>query len=135
MDFAALVLMELDSENKFVKELGSYEVGDGAEYVTKFFYSEKDDMVHLYFDTNEDVEEWQYTAIYDLLNHEAFEESGYELEELDEEYNPTWGIKFEYIEEHRDMVSKLNEICELISVEMKKAFKEAEEKKAEYNAE
>jgi hypothetical protein len=67
-----------------------------------------------------------------LFNLEAFEEMGYKIEEDDDEYNPTWIVGFDYIEEHNEMKEKLNQVCELINVEMKKAFKEAEEKKEEY---
>lgn len=130
MEFSSLVLMEVDKDNKFLGELGSYEVGEGAEYVTKFFY--KEDKIKLYFDTKEDVEEWQYTALFHLFNLEAFEEVGYKIEEDDDEYNPTWIVEFDYIEEHNEMKEKLNQVCELINVEMKKAFKEAEERKEEY---
>lgn len=132
MDFAALVLMELDKDNKFVGEIGSYEVGEGAEYVTKFFYSEKDEKVSLHFDTHKDVEEWEYTALYDLFNTEVFENKGYEVDEIDDEYNPTWIIKFDFIEEHRDMSEKLNETCEMIKLEMEKAFEEASKNKSDY---
>ena len=42
MNFSSLVLMEKDKEsNLFVRELGSYEVSDGAEYVTKMYYDVK----------------------------------------------------------------------------------------------
>lgn len=132
MDFAALVLMEVDKDNKFVDELGSYEVREGAEYVTKFFFSQEDERVHLYFDTKKDVEEWEYTAIYELFNEEVFEGKGYEIEEKDDEYNPTWLIKFDYIEEHMDMAEKLNEVCGIINEELNRVFKEAEMKKSEY---
>lgn len=132
MNFAALVLMEVDKDNKFVDELGSYEVGEGGQFVTKFFYNGDDEKVHLYFDTQKDVEEWEYTAIYELFDEEVLESKGYEIEEKDDEYNPTWIVKFNYIEEHRDMVEKLNEVCGIISKELNRVFKEAEEKKANY---
>lgn len=132
MEFAALVLMEVDKSNKFIGEMGSYEVNDGAEYVTKFYYNGDDNKVSVYFDTNKDVEEWQFTAIYDLFDLEAFEERGYKIDEKDDEYNPTWIVKFDYEEEHSDMVEKLNEVCELIKAEMEKAFEKAENKKEEY---
>ncbi|QGU95824.1 hypothetical protein GOM49_12620 [Clostridium bovifaecis] len=132
MEFAALVLMEVDKDNKFISEMGSYEVGEGAEYVTKFYYNADEDKVSVYFDTKKDVEEWEFTAVYDLFDLEAFEEKGYEIEEVDDEYNPTWVVKFNYEEEHSDMVEKLNEVCDLIKTEMEKAFEEAENKKEEY---
>ncbi|KYH30413.1 MULTISPECIES: DUF6762 family protein [Clostridium] len=132
MEFAALVLMEVDKDNKFISEMGSYEVGDGAEYVTKFYYNADDGKVSLYFDTNKDVEDWEFTAIYDLFNLDVFEEKGYEIEEKDDEYNPTWVVKFDYDEDHGYMVEKLNEVCELIKLEMERTFEEAKDKKKEY---
>ena len=78
MDFSSLVLMEKDKETGFIKkELGSFEVNEGALYVKKLFVL--DDTVNLYFDTNKNVEEWEYSAIYDLFNVEPFEEKGYEI--------------------------------------------------------
>lgn len=129
MDFSSLVLMEVDKENKFVGEVASYEVSEGAKYVTKFFL--KNDKVNLYFDTNEDVEEWMFTAIYDLFNLEAFKEIG-KIEEKDDEYNPTWSLEFSYIDDYEKMKEKVNTICELINKEINSALKEAEEKKEEY---
>lgn len=132
MDFAALVLMEVDKDNKFIREMGSYEVNDGAEYITKFYYNDEEAKVKLYFDTHKDVEEWEYTAIYDLFDVEVFENKGFEIEEKDDEYNPTWILKFDYIDDYKNMVEKLIEVCELIKVEMEKAFKKSEENKQEY---
>ncbi|KGN01795.1 hypothetical protein Z969_07595 [Clostridium novyi A str. 4570] len=132
MDFAALVLMEVDKDNKFIREMGSYEVNDGVEYITKFYYNDEEAKVKLYFDTHKDVEEWEYTAIYDLFDVEVFENKGFEVEEKDDEYNPTWILKFDYIDDYKNMVEKLIEVCELIKVEMEKAFKKSEENKQEY---
>ena len=96
MDFSSLVLMEKDKETGFVsKELGSFNVDEGALFVRKFFV--EDGIVNLYFDTNKDVEEWEYSAIYDLFNQDVFKENGYELEEDLEEYNPTFIIKFDLL--------------------------------------
>ncbi|ABK62191.1 conserved protein [Clostridium novyi NT] len=124
--------MEVDKDNKFIREMGSYEVNDGAEYITKFYYNDEEAKVKLYFDTHKDVEEWEYTAIYDLFDVEVFENKGFEVEEKDDEYNPTWILKFNYIDDYKNMVEKLIEVCELIKVEMEKAFKKSEENKQEY---
>ena len=80
MDFSSLVLMEKDKETGFItKELGSFEVNEGALYVRKLFVI--DNIVNLYFDTNKDVEEWEYSAIYDLFNKDIFVENGFEVDE------------------------------------------------------
>ena len=131
MDFSSLVLMEKDKETGFInKELGSFEVNEGALYVKKLFVL--DNEVNLYFDTNKDVEEWEYSAIYDLFNQERFEEEGFKIEEELEEYNPTFIIKFPYKEEHIEMKEVLDKVVELIDEEMSKVFLAIEGKEEEY---
>ena len=113
MEFSSLVLMEKDKETNFiVKELGSYEVRDGAEYITKMFFD--GDKVNVFFDTKKDVEEWEYSAIFDLFEEDEFVKQGYSIEQIDDEYNPTWLVKFDFISEHTDMADKLNDLCALI---------------------
>lgn len=131
MNFSSLVLMEKDKDsNMFIKELGSYEVNDGAEYITKMYYD--GEKVNVYFDTHKDVEEWEYTAIYDLFNTEIFNTEGYQIEEIDDEYNPTWKVSFKFIEEHKEMAERLNNLCELIADEVEKAFEIIKDKKEIY---
>jgi hypothetical protein len=131
MQFSSLVLMERDKEtNQFVCELGSYETSEGAEYVTKLYYD--GELINLFFDTHEDVEEWQFTAIYDYFNEDIFRSKGYSIEAVDEEYNPTWVVKFEYNTEHMVVREALIEICELIKQEFKEVFKNIEGKQEEY---
>lgn len=131
MDFSSLVLMEKDKETGFFKkELGSYSVGDGAEYVKKLYVVENE--VTMIFDTKVDVEEWQFSAVFDLFNKKAFEELGYKIEDMDEEYNPTFKITFTYEEEHEEMKAIINELCNLIKTNMKKVFKDMKGKEEDY---
>lgn len=134
MDFSSLVLMEKDKETGFVsKELGSFNVDEGALFVRKFFV--EDGVVNLYFDTNKDVEEWEYSAIYDLFNQDVFKENGYELEEDLDEYNPTFIIRFDYDDEYSNMQERLDKIIALINTEMENVFKNIEGKEEEYKEE
>ena len=131
LEFSSLVLMEREKEtNFFVREMGSYEVDDGAEYITKMYYD--GEVINLYFDTNKDVEEWEYTAIFDLFNEEAFTSKGYEINTEDDEFNPTWVIKFPYHEEHSIVHVKLKELCLIIGEEMIKVLELIKENKANY---
>lgn len=131
MEFSSLVLMEKDKETGFVvKELGSYEVGEGAEYISKMFYD--GEKINLYFDTNKDVDDWEYSAIFDLFNEKVFEENGYEIEQVDSEYNPTWLVKFDYDYEHSIVAENLNKLCNLISISMDKVFEDIKGKEEEY---
>lgn len=131
MDFSSLVLMEKDKETGFItKELGSFEVNEGALYVRKLFVL--DNIVNLYFDTNKDVEEWEYSAIYDLFNKDIFVENGFEIHEDLDEYNPTFILKFKYSDEYIDMKEMIDKAVNLISNEMENVFKNIEGKEAEY---
>ena len=131
MDFSSLVLMEKDKETGFIKkELGSFEVNEGALYVKKLFVL--DDTVNLYFDTNKNVEEWEYSAIYDLFNVEPFEEKGYEITEDLDEYNPTYIINFKYEDDYEVMKEKINECLPLITSGIETVFEAIKGKEAEY---
>ncbi|PJI07364.1 MULTISPECIES: DUF6762 family protein [Clostridium] len=131
MDFTSLVLFERkENDNSFLKEIGSYEVNDGAEYIVKMYYD--GDKVKVWFNTKNDVEDWEYSACYDLFNEKAFMEKGFSISEVDDEYNPTWLAKFDYIEEHNGMGKRINELCSLIKNEMDRIFKEMEGKKDQY---
>ena len=131
MDFSSLVLMEKDKETGFItKELGSFSVNEGALHVRKFFVD--GDIVNLYFDTNKDVSEWEYSAIYDLFNAKVFEEEGFEISEDLDEYNPTFIVKFKYDDDHNKMQEEVTKIVDLIEKEMIEVFENVEGKEEEY---
>ena len=107
MDYSSLILMEKDKETGFVvKEVGSYNVSEGAEYIKSFYVL--GDTVYIKFDTNKDVEEWEYSAIYDVFNYELFEDEGFEIEEVEDEYNPTFLVKFKYKDDHDYIKRKIS---------------------------
>ena len=131
MDFSSLVLMEKDKETGFIKkELGSFEVNEGALFVKKLYVL--DEIVYMHFDTNKNVEEWEYSAIYDLFNSEAFTESGYEIEEDLDEYNPAYIIKFKYEDDYDLMKKKIQEAVAIIEKEMNLVFEAIKGKESEY---
>ncbi|MDP4089813.1 MAG: hypothetical protein Q8930_11160 [Bacillota bacterium] len=134
MDFSSIVIMERDKETGLLhREIGSYKVEEGAEYITRA-YSEEDN-VYIFFSTDRDVEEWEYTAIYDLFPEDSFEEEGFETEFLDDEYNPTWRVKFKLEEEHSDMELKISKLCKLIKSGIEETMEEIKDKEDEYKEE
>lgn len=131
MDFSSLILMERDIETGFVtKEVGSFQVSEGALYVKNFYV--KGDKIYLVFDTNKDVEEWEYSAIYDMFNYELFEKEGFEIEDIEEEYNPTFLVKFGYVDDYDYIREKLEKCIDIIVESMNKVFTDIEGKKEEY---
>ncbi|MEG0296266.1 MAG: DUF6762 family protein [Clostridium sp.] len=120
MDFSSLVLMQKDNEGYITKELGSFPVNEGALYIKKLFV--QDNIVNLIFDTNKDVEEWEYSAIYDVFNYDVFKEEGFDIEDIDEEYNPTFLVKFNYVDDYNDTNEKIQNAVSIIDEVMEKAF-------------
>lgn len=120
MDFSSLVLIEKNKNNEFVREMDSFCAGEGAEYVTKFYYD--GEAVNIFFSTGSDVEDWEFSAIYDCFNYDKFKEENIEIEDIDTEYNPTWRIKIGYNEDRSIMQENLNNILKLINEEIKKVF-------------
>lgn len=134
MDFSSIVIMEKDKETGMLtKELGSYKVEDGAEYITKTFC--QDNLVHIYFDTAKDVEDWEYSAIYDNFPEDSFEDNGFDIEFIDDEYNPTWLIKFEFVDDYLDMESKLAILCRLIKEGIEGTMEAIKGREEEYKEE
>lgn len=131
MDFSSLVLMEKDKETGFIKkELGSFQVNEGALFVKKLYVL--DEIVYMHFDTNKNVEEWEYSAIYDLFNSEAFTENSYEIEEDLDEYNPAYIIKFKYEDDYDLMKKKIQDAVGTIEKEMNSVFEAIQGKESEY---
>lgn len=130
MDFSSLVLMQKDSEGYITKELGSFPVNEGALYIKKLFV--QDNIVNLIFDTNKDVEEWEYSAIYDVFNYDLFKEEGFEIEDIDEEYNPTFLIKFDYVDDYNNTNEKIQNAVSIIDEVMEKAFEDIAGKEDSY---
>lgn len=131
MEFSSLVLMEKDPvTNLFVRELDSFEVNEGAEYINKMYCISN--VVTVYFDTMKDVEEWEYSAIFDLFDESAFVQNGFQIKEYEEEFNPTWIVNFDYNEDYEKNKGKINDLCSLIKNAMEDVFSTIQDKKGDY---
>ena len=132
MDFSSLILMERDKDTGFItKEVGSFQVFDGAEYVKKFYV--QGDTVYLQFDTNKDVSEWEYSAIYDLFDYDTFKVEELDIEDMEDEYNPTFLVKFDYKDDFKYISEKLALCLDVIKETIEKVFVDIEGKEDEYN--
>ncbi len=130
MDCSNLLLMELDIKTNLYKgDLGTYIVEDN-ENIKKFYYDGK--FVNVYFDVNEDVEDWEYSAIFDLFPYERFENKGFYVNDVDDDYNPAWIIKFEYIDDREKMQERLDELLEIFQDSLEFTFNEIKDKNEEY---
>jgi hypothetical protein len=110
MEASSIVLME-KVNGILEKELGSYEIAEGLEFIYKAYV--ENNNVWLYLTTDKDVDDEQYTGLFESYDIEKLEQLGIQVTEDDEEYNPVWQLMFPFIEEHELMEDKLNEVLSL----------------------
>lgn len=121
LDAKGLVLMQREN-GILTDELGSYEIESGLEFVYKAYVEL--DTVKLFLTTDRDVEDEEYNEIYDNYNIEGLEEMGFEVEEIEDEYNPVWCVKFRFEEEHTTVEGSLNDAISFHANEMKRIYSE-----------
>jgi hypothetical protein len=125
LDAKGLVLMQKEN-GVLTNELGSYEIESGLELVYKAYVELK--TVKLFLTTDRDVEDDEYNEIYDNYNAEGLEEKGFDVEEIDDEYNPVWCIKFRFEEDHSVVEDALNDAISFHENELKRIYDELTKK-------
>ena len=67
-----------------------------------------------------------------MFEYSLFESNGFKIEEVEDEYNPTFLLEFDYKDDFEYIKEKLNLSIELIEEAMAKVFNEIEGKEEEY---
>ena len=130
LDCNNLLLMERDPETGLYKgDLGTFVI-ENNQNIRKFFHDGED--VNLFFDVNKDVEDWEFSAIFDVFPYDKFEALGFEILDDEDNYNPSWIVKFKYLEDHEKMQERINELMNLIEESLEYSFKEINGKSEEY---
>ena len=62
----------------------------------------------------------------------SLKDAGYEIEEVDDEYNPTYLLKMDYKEEHNEMKKLIDDAVNLIEEEMENVFEAIKGKEEDY---
>jgi hypothetical protein len=121
LEAKSLVLMERE-EGILESELGSYEIETGLEFVFKAYV--EDEVINLFLTTDRDVDDEEYSELFERYN---FDESIGGLtgnEEIDDEYNPVWLYQFDYVEDYGTTAVRLNTLIKNHSQQIKKLYEE-----------
>ncbi|MCX7694283.1 MAG: hypothetical protein N2Z71_01015 [Caloramator sp.] len=121
IDAKALVLMKREN-GVLQEELGSYEIEEGLNLVYKAYV--EDNKVYLFLTTKDDVSDEEFTQIYDMYQVERYSQKGYNVEEIDDEYNPMWCVEIDYVDDHEEMEERLNEVISFHNDEMNRIYEE-----------
>lgn len=135
MDDIIIVIMLKNPSTGFLeKEIGSYSLNDNENLVVNAYAVLQDNTyeIHLKLTTNRDVEDWEFDAIYDYYDDEKLKRLVKDVKEVDDCYNPTWEVTFDFDSSHDLVEAKLNDILECHKEELNDVYETILDKKQDY---
>ena len=125
MEDTSIVIMERERETGFLgKELGSYNIGDNIEYIDRVYASLDGDKmrIYLYLTIPGDFNDSEFNAILDNYDTTIYEGNIISIEEDEENYNPGWIVKMDFIEDINSMEKAINNILSLHKEEVNRVL-------------
>ncbi|MFV0503225.1 MAG: DUF6762 family protein [Lachnospirales bacterium] len=134
MEETFIVLMIKNEKTGFLeKELDSYKLENCEEYIVNMFAEEINNSykIHMHITTGFDVEDWEYEAIYDHYDMDVFQPLNILVRDI-ENYNPTWELIFDYIDENSKMEKYIKEVIGIHKKEILEVLDLIKDKRNEY---
>ncbi len=138
MDTVIVIMQKNKKTGLFEKELQTLSIEKYEQFILNIYALENEDnkiFLNIKLTTDIDVLDWEYNAIYDYYDMDIFKNLGYEIIECEDEYNPTWEISFEYTEDNKQLVEKVNSILEYHNKELNEIKNIIKDKEGEYKNE
>lgn len=135
MDETVIVLMLKNTLTGFLdKEIGFLKILENEDFITNTFVQEENGkfFVHLKLSTSRDVEEWEFSAIYDYYDLDCFGNQIIEIKEDEDCFNPTWEIIMNFSENMELLGEEVGKILDIHKNELLSVYKVIEENKNEY---
>ncbi|MDR2940488.1 MAG: hypothetical protein LBV08_09245 [Clostridiales bacterium] len=130
-----IVVMEKNIETGILeKEYCLIEANEYGELLDGIYVINKNGAlyVHLKITTGRDVSDWEYSAIFDYYDPDALSGGGLEIQEILDEYNPSWEIIFPCPDEALAFQKSVVSILEKHFIELQDTYKIISDKKADY---
>lgn len=137
MEPFAVIIMKKDAETGFLdKEVGSYMIKEHGDYIDSIYVLEQDgkNIAHMRVSTDFDVQDWQYSAIYDYYDEDKVKalEDVLSIEAIEEEFNPLWEIRFVLPEIEEAAEEMMVRILTSHKNELDEVLEEIKDKEEEY---
>ena len=132
-----LVIMQKDIKTGFLeKELASLTIPENENLIINLFAIEdiktKKLKMCLRLSTERDVEDWEYSAIFDYYDIDIFKEYAENITEEENYYNPAWEIIFDYTDDINELEKKIIKILSIHKNELNDVYKIIKDKESEY---
>jgi len=133
----AVIIMKKDAETGFLdKEVGSYMIKEHGDYIDSIYVLEQDgkNIAHMRVSTDFDVQDWQYSAIYDYYDEDKVKalEDVLSIEAIEEEFNPLWEVRFVLPEIEEAAEEMMVRILTSHKNELDEVLEEIKDKEEEY---
>lgn len=135
MEETLIVIMLKDKETGFLdKEIASLKVEENENLIYNTYAEEENGAysVHMKITCDRDVEDCEFDAIYDYYDAEPILEEVETIEEEDDCYNPTWDVKFAFIDNIEEMENKVKKILTIHKKELESVYEIISDKRDEY---
>ena len=134
MDDTVIVIMLKNKNTGFLeKELESLDIKENAGYIVNIFAIDEDGgrKLHIKLSTEKDVEDWEYSAIYDYYDTDCFKGIA-DVKDADDDYNPVWEVIIDYSSDVPLLEDKVSEILAVHKKEIEDVFETIKDKESEY---
>jgi len=132
-----VVIMQKDIKTGFLeKELASLTIPENENLIVNLFAMEdvktKTLKMHIRLSTERDVEDWEYSAIFDYYDTDVLKEYTESVIEEENCYNPTWEIVFDYINDISELEKKIIKILSIHKNELIEVYEIIKDKEGDY---
>lgn len=130
MEETVIVVMLRNKDTGFLeKEICSLDLDKNEEYIVNIYVM--DNKLYIRLSTGRDVDDWEYSAIYDYYDSECFNDIA-EIKEIDDDYNPIWEVSVDYTDDVFETENQVKRILEVHTTELNDVFETIKDKESEY---
>ncbi len=138
MEETVVVVMLKNMQTGFLeKELLSFALPRHENLLVNLFARETEGetlAIHLRLSTGQDVENWQFNAIYDYYDTQIFGEEVTYLGELEDSYNPTWEVSFNCPQDLASVPETIAAILDLHHQELQSVYEAIKDQEDSYSS-
>lgn len=133
MDTVIVIMQKSKSSGFLEKELASLNIEKNEELIVNLFAVKEDKMkLHIKLTTDRDVEDWEYSAVFDYYDIDVFGNKIESIEENEDSYNPEWEVVMDYCYDLDKLEENIIELLQIHRKELDDVYDVIKDKKGEY---
>lgn len=135
MDTIFVIMLKDKKTGFFEKELASLPINKNDNLIVNLFAQGGEDdkkEIVMKITTDRNVEDWEFSAIFDYYDTEIYNGIVNKISEIEDMFNPTWEVIFDFTDDLIDMEDKISEILNIHKNELEDVYETIKNKESEY---